>query len=108
MMKKETRKGQMPIRLPDKKLTAFYQRHHIQRLSFFGSVPSPDFGPDSDVDILVEFHPGHRVGLIGLAGLEIELTQIIGREVDLRTPGDLSPYFRQDVIDSAEVCYAAG
>jgi predicted nucleotidyltransferase len=67
-----------------------------------------DIDPDSDVDVLVEFESGARVGLIRLAGMEIELSQLLGRKVDLRTPGDLSRYFRQEVLESAETEYAQG
>jgi hypothetical protein len=67
-----------------------------------------DFKPASDVDVLVEFEPGQVVGFIRLAGLEIELSKILGHKVDLRTPDELSPYFRQEVIDIAEVQYAKG
>jgi len=77
-------------------------------MSLFGSVLREDFGPDSDLDVLVEFEPGQPVGFIRLAGMEIELSDILGRKVDLRTPGDLSRYFRQEVLDSAEVQYAEG
>jgi hypothetical protein len=77
-------------------------------MSLFGSALREDFGPESDVDILVEFEPGQSVGLIRLAGMEIELSDIFGRKVDLRTPGDLSRYFRQEILDSAEVQYAEG
>lgn len=88
---------------------AFCQRHHIQRLSFFGSVLRTDIGPESDVDVLVEFESGHTPGLFGIARMERELSAILGhREVDLRTPEDLSRYFRQDVLAEAEVQYAQG
>jgi hypothetical protein len=86
----------------------FCRRHHIRRLSFFGSVLREDFRPDSDVDVLVEFEPGHPVGFVRLAGMEIELSEILGRKADLRTPAELSRYFRQEVIDSAELQYAQG
>jgi len=89
-------------------LAAFCRRHHIRRLALFGSVLRPDFRPDSDVDVLVEFQPGHSVGLIRLAGIERELSELLGRAVDLRTPADLSPYFRQQVLDSAAEQYADG
>ena len=92
----------------DKDGTAdFCRRHHIRKLSLFGSVLRDDFRPDSDVDVLIEFEPGHTVGLIRLAGMERELSELIGRKADLQTPADLSRYFRQEVIDSAEVQYAA-
>jgi len=83
------------------------RRNHIRRLSLFGSVLRDDFGPESDVDVLVEFEPGHRIGLIKMAGIEIEFSRLFGRKVDLRTPQDLSRYFRDDVVSSAEVQYAA-
>lgn len=90
-------------------LATFCKRHKIAKLSLFGSVLRDDFGPDSDVDVLVEFEPGARVGLIKLAGIELELAPLLGvdRRVDLRTPQDLSRYFRNDVIQSAQVQYAA-
>lgn len=84
----------------------FCRRHHIRKLSLFGSALREDFGADSDVDLLVEFEPGVQVGLIRLAGIEIELSELVGRKVDLRTPVDLSRYFRQEVLESAEVLYA--
>ena len=92
----------------DKKMIAeFCRRHHIRRLALFGSVLRDDFGPDSDVDVLVEFQPGTRVGMIRLAGLEIELGELLGRKVDLNTPGFLSKYFRDEIIAEAEVLYDA-
>jgi uncharacterized protein len=95
----------LPISIPEDKITAFCQRNHIVKLSLFGSVLRDDFRPDSDVDILVDFESGHVPGLIRLAGMEIELSEILGRKVDLRTPEDLSRYFRQKVLDSALVQY---
>ena len=71
----------------------------------FGSVLRSDFGPDSDVDVLAEFEPGHVPGFITLAGMEIELGEIIGRKVDMNTPNCLSPYFRDEVIKKAETEY---
>ncbi len=85
----------------------FCRKHHIRQLALFGSVLREDFGPDSDVDVLVEFEPGVRIGLIGLAGLELELSEILGRQVDLNTPGFISRYFRDQVLQEAEVLYAA-
>lgn len=86
------------------RLTEFCRRHHIQRLAFFGSVLREDFGPDSDVDVLVEFEPGHIPGLEFMA-MEDELAGILGRAVDLNTPGFLSPEFRGRVLDEAEDAY---
>jgi predicted nucleotidyltransferase len=96
------------IEIPQKKIAEFCKRNHICKLSLFGSVLRENFRPDSDIDMLVEFDPDHIPGLIRLAGMEIELTDILGRKVDLRTPQDLSRYFRQEVINSAEVQYAEG
>jgi len=86
----------------------FCRQHHIRKLALFGSVLRDDFRPDSDVDVLVEFEPEAVVGLIRLAGMELELSEILGRKVDLRTPADLSRYFREEVLQSAEVQYAQG
>lgn len=94
------------ILLPKEKIEEFCRKHHIRKLSLFGSVLSDDFRPDSDIDILVEFEPEQTPGLIRFAGMEIELSEILERKVDLRTPEDLSKYFRQEVLDSAEVQYA--
>jgi predicted nucleotidyltransferase len=92
--------------MPDRAALAdFCRRHHIRRLALFGSVLREDFGPNSDVDVLVEFKPHHAVGLIRLAGMERELSEILGRKVDLRTPADLSKYFREEVVQAAEVQY---
>jgi len=77
------------------------------RLAIFGSALRDDFGPDSDIDLLVEFESERIPGLLGIAGMEIELSELFtGRKVDLRTAEDLSPYFRQGVLDRAEVQYA--
>ena len=85
----------------------FCRKNGICKLSFFGSVLRDDFRPDSDIDVLVEFEPGVRIGLFGMSGLQEELADLIGRPVDLRTPEDLSRYFRDEVIDVAELQYAA-
>ena len=92
---------------PKKKLAAFCRANGIGRLSVFGSALRDDFGPDSDIDLLVEFDIDHIPGLLRLAGMELELSELFGgRKVDLRTPQDLSRYFRQQVISEAEVQYA--
>lgn len=93
------------ISIPSEKITQFCQSHHIQKLSFFGSVLRADFSLESDIDILVDFDPKHIPGLIRLSAMEQELSNIFQRKVDLRTPEDLSEYFRQQVIDSAVVQY---
>lgn len=89
------------LQLPQALIAQFCERHHIRKLSLFGSVLRSDFTPESDIDVLVEFDPNHIPGLIRLAGMELELTRLLGRKVDLRTAEDLSPYFRQNVLDSA-------
>jgi predicted nucleotidyltransferase len=89
-------------------LADFCRRHRIRRLAFFGSVLRDDFRPESDIDVLVEFESGAQVGLIALAGMELELSELLGRKADLRTAADLSRYFRQVVLDQADVQYEAG
>jgi predicted nucleotidyltransferase len=89
-------------------LADFCRRHHIVRLALFGSMQTASHRPDSDIDLLVEFASGHEPGLIALAGMELELSALLaGRQVDLRTPLDLSRYFRDEVQTAAEVQYAA-
>jgi predicted nucleotidyltransferase len=98
----------MHIELPKERIKEFCKRHHIRKLSLFGSALRDDFSPESDLDILVEFDPAHIPGLIRLAGMEIELTEILGRKVDIRTAQDLSRYFRDEVLNSSKVQYAEG
>jgi uncharacterized protein len=100
--------GMSQFKAPKDKLAEFCQRNHIRKLSFFGSVLRDDFRPESDLDILVEFEVGHEPGLIRLSGMQLELSELFGgRSVDLRTTEDLSRYFREDVLEKAEVQYAA-
>ena len=88
-------------------LAEFCRRHHIRRLALFGSVLRDDFGPESDVDVLVEFDPEHVPCLFGLARMENELPDCFGgRKADLRTAEDLSRYFRAKVLATAEVQFA--
>ena len=101
-------KKNLNIKMNGKQIDEYCRRNHIRKLSLFGSVLGDNFKPDSDIDILVEFEPGYPIGLIKMAGMEIELSQILGRKVDFRTPDDLSPYFRKEVMESAEVQYAKG
>lgn len=93
------------IEVSKERIAEFCRRHHIRKLAFFGSVLRDDFRPDSDLDVLVEFEPGHTVGLLRMAGLELELSAILGRKVDLRTPADLSRYFRDEVVRTSDVQY---
>ena len=87
-------------------IDAFCRKHHIRKLSLFGSVLRDDFGPQSDVDVLVEFEPDHVPGLAFFA-MERELSIILGRKVDLNTPQFLSPFFRDDIVAEAETEYVA-
>ena len=87
------------------KLSAFCQKYNIVKLSLFGSTISGEAKAESDIDLLVEFNPEHIPGLITLAGMEIELSKILGKKVDLRTAQDLSTYFRNDVLAEARVAY---
>ncbi len=95
------------IDIPMDQIEAFCRRNRIRGLSLFGSILRDDFGPDSDVDVLVEFEPGHVPGLIALNAMERELSGILGHKADLRTPRDLSRYFRDKVVQEAVVQYAA-
>src|SRR5438874_3651726 len=89
-------------------LAALCRRHHIRRLSLFGSTLKGTARPDSDIDLLVEFEPEARPSLLTMAQIEIELSALLdGRRVDLRTREDLSRYFRDEVIHMAEVQFAA-
>ncbi len=97
---------QLPIELPKDKVVAFCRRHHIHKLSLFGSVLREDFTPESDIDFLVEFLPEAKVTYFDLAQMERALSEILdGRQIDLRTPAELSPYFRQEVLATAIVQY---
>ena len=94
------------IRVDKQRIAEFCRRHGVRRLALFGSVLREDFAPDSDVDVLVEFEDGHVPGLAFFA-MEQELSEILGRKVDLNTPKFLSPDFRDDVLATAEEQYAA-
>jgi predicted nucleotidyltransferase len=94
------------ILIDQNKIAAFCRRHHIRQLALFGSVLREDFLPTSDVDVLVEFEPGHLPGLAFFA-MQKELSSILDRKVDLNTARFLSPYFRERVLAEAEVQYAA-
>ncbi len=96
------------IKVSEFKIKTFCEINHISKLSFFGSVLRDDFRSDSDVDVLVEFESGQVVGFLRLAKMEQELSKILVCKVDLRTPAELSRYFRQEVLEGAEVQYAQG
>ena len=94
------------INLPSDKLSEFCRKHKIRRLALFGSVLRDDFRPESDVDVLVEFEADVCVGL-SFFDIERELSEIIGRKVDLNTAGFLSKYFRSQILSEAEDQYVA-
>ncbi len=95
------------IQLPPDKIAEFCRRNRIRKLSLFGSALRSDFRSDSDIDLLVEFQPGPAPSLFDLARMERELSTLLGgRKIDLRTPQELSRYFREEVLSSANVQYA--
>lgn len=95
------------IKIPILEIRRFCKKHNIRKLAFFGSVLGERFTHSSDIDVLVEFEAGRTPGFFSIAEMENELATIFdGRKVDLRTPNDLSRYFRQDVLSTAEVVYA--
>ena len=96
--------GRSRIDVPNSRIADFCRRHHIRRLSLFGSVLREDFRPGSDVDVLVEFEPGARVGL-RFFGMERELSEILAAKVDLNTPGFLSDEILEEALAEAEVQY---
>jgi uncharacterized protein len=96
----------MNIEIDREMLATFCRKHHIRRLALFGSVLREDFGPASDIDVLVEFEPGHIPGLT-FFGMEIELSRLIGRKVDLNTPGFISRTFREMIAKEALTQYEA-
>lgn len=93
------------IVIPEDELADFCRAHHIRKLALFGSVLRDDFRDDSDIDVLVEFEPGAIIDLFDIVEMEMTLSEMLGRKIDLRTPQDLSRYFRQRVIDTAEILY---
>jgi predicted nucleotidyltransferase len=92
-------------RMPKGRLIDFCRANHITRLSLFGSASRGQLGPNSDIDLLVEFESNHTPGLFSIVRMEMELTELLGRKVDLRTPDDLSQYFRDEVMRDAQVQY---
>ena len=94
------------VSIPKQRIATFCRRHGIKWLAIFGSALRDDFGPHSDIDVLVRFHPDRVPGLLGLVGMEMELSRIFdGHKIDLRTEAELSDYFRSDVLRTAEVQY---
>jgi uncharacterized protein len=94
----------LKIQISQEKISTFCQKHHIRKLAFFGSILRDDFRPDSDIDVLVEFQPGFTPGLSFFA-MQDELSEILGRKVDLNTPKFISSYFRDEVQREARVAY---
>ncbi|HLB73158.1 MAG TPA: nucleotidyltransferase family protein [Sedimentisphaerales bacterium] len=92
-------------KMPRDKLAEFCRRNHIRKVSVFGSALADQLGPDSDIDLLVEFEQGCTPGLFSIVRMEMELGETLGRKVDLRTPEDLSQYFRDEVMRDARVQY---
>ena len=95
------------LTIPDTALRDFCAKRHIRTLKLFGSALRDDFAPESDIDLLVEFAPGTRMGLFGFHEIEAELSEILGRQVDLNTADSLSKYFRAEVLAEAETLYVA-
>ena len=94
--------------LMDDRVATFCKAHHIRQLSLFGSALSDEMTEDSDIDLLVEFEEGHIPSLLGIVRMERKLSTLLeGRKVDLRTPEDLSRYFRDEVVQNSVVIYAA-
>ena len=92
------------IEIPRDEIRELCRKHGIARLALFGSILRDDFSPQSDIDVLIEFEPGVRVGL-RFFEIELELSELLGRKVDLNTPGFLSKYFRDRILAEAEVQY---
>jgi predicted nucleotidyltransferase len=97
----------LSLKLPQQELAAFCRRHDIARLSVFGSALRDDFGPESDVDLLIEFQPDAEPSLLDLGGMQQELCDLLGRQVDLKTPEFMSPFVRERVQREALLQYAA-
>ena len=93
------------LTISEQQIRSFCERHHIRKLALFGSVLRGDYHSDSDIDVLVEFETDRHVTLFDMGAAQVELSELLGRTVDLKTAGFLSPYFRQRVIDTAQVIY---
>jgi len=96
------------VDVPQDQLAECARRHHVRRLALFGSTLRDSFGPERDVDVLVEFEPGHVPGPISMAAIELELSAMLGHRVGLRTTAELSRYFRKEVTQEAQTLYAPG
>lgn len=93
------------INLTKEQIAGFCKKNHIKKLAFFGSVLRDDFRPDSDIDVLVTFDRSVPIGLFEVIGMEMELSEMMGKKVDLKTPNELSDYFRDEVLAEAEIQY---
>ncbi|SPE35973.1 DNA polymerase beta domain protein region [Candidatus Sulfopaludibacter sp. SbA6] len=93
------------VRVPETEIAEFCRRNGVRRFSFFGSILTERFSDTSDIDVLVEFKPGRPVGYLRMAAMERELSTLFGRKIDLRTPDELSRYFRDEVMKAAQVQY---
>ena len=93
------------LEIPHPQVEGFCVRNHIRKLSLFGSILTDHFRPESDVDVLVEFYAGSTITYLDLARMERELSELLARKVDLRTPAELSRYFRERVVSEAGVQY---
>lgn len=99
--------GMSKLAIPEEQVGRFCRQNHIRKLSLFGSALHDELRPDSDLDFLVEFEPEHIPGLLAVARMERELSNIFGgRKIDLRTPEDLSRHFRKQVVETAKIAYA--
>ncbi len=96
---------ELAIPISKDKIGSFCKKYHIVMLALFGSILTSNFGPKSDVDVLVSFDMKHIPNLFDLVDMESELSAIVGRPVDLQTPNDLSPYFRDEVLANAKIIY---
>ncbi|MBX3179462.1 MAG: nucleotidyltransferase domain-containing protein [Candidatus Hydrogenedentes bacterium] len=97
----------LPVTIQPGAIEAFCRRHHLTQLAFFGSILTDRFSPESDIDVLFEYHPDHIPTLFDVAAMEAELSEILGRKADMRTPRDLSRHFRDEVVRNALIQYAA-
>ncbi len=103
----DTIQNQLLLPISADKIDAFCRRNHIRRLSLFGPILGDDFGPNSDVDVLVEFEADAHIGLLAFARTQRELPDILQRQVDLVTPNGLKPFIKQNILDRARIIYAA-
>ena len=97
----------LPVSVDKDAVAVFCRKHHLTKLAFFGSVLTDHFRPDSDVDVLFEFDPDCVPTLFDVAEMEEELSEMLGHRADMRTPEDLSRYFREEVVRTALIQYAA-